>query len=134
MKKTLTLLIETLIVLLLVSFAAFGAVRPPSPSDRDAIRLTWSYPDSEMPNIAKFRVYSGAASGVYDTFVDVPADVAKVAQFDVTGFVGVKFFVATAVDENGIESLPSTELVIVVSPRPGAPADFSGTRITILVD
>ena len=117
-----------------VSIASFAAVRPPKPSDRDVIRLTWTFPDSELASVSSFRIYQGTASNVYDTYIDIPVVNGKVAQIDVTGVVGARFFVATAVGTNGLESLPSVELRLDINGRPTSPSALTGTRITILVD
>jgi hypothetical protein len=127
-------MIKKLIAFVLISLATLGAVRPPSAADQDAIRLTWSDDNNPAGSIAKYKVYVGDTSGLYQSVIEVPGDGPKLAEFDVTGVSGPRFFAATAVDANGLESLPSPELRLDIKARPSAPSNLNGTRITIYVD
>lgn len=114
----------------LASVIAFSQVRPPKAADKDVVKLAWDYEDSSQ--IAVFRIYVGTREGTYDRHIDIPAD-SRTAQIDLTAG-SIHYFTATAVDANGVESLPSNAVSVNVTPRPASPSNLTGTRITILVD
>ena len=119
-------------LVLLASLLSLGAVqRPPSPADKEVVRLGWNYAQGS-DGIAKFKVYSGPSPGTYDTVTETEGfALSLVVPVPTTG---TYYFVATAVDTNGLESLPSNEVSAVITSRPVAPNNLTASRITILID
>lgn len=122
---------KLLILALLSSFTLTAQVRPPKPTDKDAVRLAWDYEQGVTPAI-KFRVYYGNTPGNYVAFVETTG-LEKTVSVNVPE-PGVYYFTATAIGLGGVESLPSGEVSHTIIPRPSPPANLSGTRITIFVD
>ena len=86
-----------LIILCFASTAAFGQVK---------ITLAWN--PSISPNIAGYNVYYGQASGSYTTVIKVGnTNLASITNLTVGT---TYYFVATAMDTSGIESVFSNEL------------------------
>lgn len=123
---------NTLLAFLLLAASTFAAgPRPPGPGDRDFARLQWNYAQGGTPAVT-FRVYYGRQPGQYEGFVDTIDDTRQ-ADVELSA-PGDWYFVATALAENGLESLPSNEVVYTVVPRPNPPNDTKVTRFTLFVD
>lgn len=122
---------KALVLALLSSFTLVAQVRPPKPTDKDAVRLAWDYEQGTTPAV-KFRVYYGKSPGNYSAFVDT-VGLEKTLSVDVPDS-GVYYFAATAIASGGLESLPSGEVSHTIVPRPASPVNLNGTRITIFVD
>ena len=84
----------------------------------DTVELTWNQnPES---NIAGYRVYWGTESGTYTESLEVVQVGAKVENLDFIKSGGY-YFVVTAFNTEGLESLPSDELALVLPSKPSQP-------------
>lgn len=119
------------ILLAVVALSALAAVRPPKPNDKDFIALNWDYTQGTTA-AEKFRVYHGRTPGTWDGFVDT-AGLEQKADIEVTS-PGDWYFTATALSADGLESLPSNTLRVVIAERPQSPGNLTGRRITVFVD
>lgn len=115
----------------LVSNRAGAVVAPPSPTDQESVLLIWDYEDGDVP-AAKFKVYVGTVSGVYDRAIET--DNSGVRSKEIELSTGTYYFVVTAVSADGIESLPSNEATYTTPRRPNSPTNLRGNRITIIFD
>lgn len=98
------------LVLVMVSLALTGCVvgQHPGASPTGSVTLRWD-PNTE-PDLAGYKVYSSTLSGLYgDPIATLPP---SVTMYQSTGLVkGVTyFFVVSAYNSQGIESLPSEEV------------------------
>lgn len=84
--------------------------------------------------IANFKLYYGTSSGNYSNSVTV----GRVHSYTLTGLSnGTKYFAATAIDNNGVESDYSNEVTKVVSDTTAYLAwdwPTTNTDLTLLVD
>jgi len=91
--------------------------------------LAWD--PSSSPNIAGYRLYSGTTSGVYSQTTEIGSVTSALVSNLVTG--KTYFFVVTAYNTIGIESLPSNEVPYLVpssSPLPTPTAKPTPTPTT----
>lgn len=121
---------KLLLLALIGSFTVFAQVRPPKPADKNILKLAWDYAQGETPAV-KFRVYYGTTAGSYIANVDT-AGLEQTAQLDLPA--GTYYLTATAVDADGLESLPAPEITATIKKSPASPNNLTTTRITILVD
>jgi hypothetical protein len=79
---------------------------PPPPPMNTTATLTWNAVTSS--NLAGYRLYMGATSGVYGT----PIDVGKVTSYVVNNLTpgNTFYFVVTSYNGSGVESTPSNEV------------------------
>jgi VCBS repeat-containing protein len=89
------------------------------------VTLAWS-PNSE-PDLAGYKLYYGTESGIYSQ----TNDVGNVTEYTVTGLDAGRsyFFALSAYDTEGLESVPSSEVVLDVT-APTVPTDLSGNAVS----
>lgn len=72
------------------------------------VQLSWDFPAS-MDGIVGFKIYRGTSSGSY--YQEYSFGITQQAQVSFDWVAGeVEYFVCTAVDNQGLESLPSNEV------------------------
>lgn len=103
-----------------------GAVQPAPSTDIGAL-IYWD-PNPET-DIAGYTIYSGKASGSYDSTISIQPDEKKEIDGGPKQFKELRlplgethFFVVTATNEAGLESLPSNEVAITTPSAPESPA------------
>lgn len=87
---------------------AIGFMLVPTTPPQKKYFLTWDYPTSEIDRIDHFNVYTrfNADSGKWVLYAAIPANTQTV---EMRATNSQSFFIVTAVDKNGIESLPNTK-------------------------
>lgn len=96
-----------------------------------SIQFQWTIPTenedgSVLTNLAGFRLYQSSVSGSYTTpVVDIANPSISIYTLDNVD-LGEWYFVVTAYNSDGVESVYSNEVVktIAVPPRPKAPTGF----------
>ena len=107
------------------SFALYHA-QDSLPISSDAI-LSWDAPTTNadgttLTDLAGYKIYVGRATGVYDAGV---IDVGNILTITLTNFCeGVYFFVATAYDTSGNESVYSNEVSKSLNLPPAMPGNM----------
>ena len=105
-----------LALLAIIAITVFAVGRTPTPPA--SVTLAWDA-SSGTNVIVNYKVYYGPASGNYTNVVSAGTNLTVT----VTGLArGVQyFFVATAIDNNALESDYSTEVSTVTKSQPAAP-------------
>ncbi len=84
-----------------------------------SVSLAWDA--NPEPDVVGYRLYSGTESGRYSTVTDVPDQTTATIGLP---SAGTYYVVVTASNSAGLESLPSSELVVEVTPVDGEPPVF----------
>ncbi len=98
-----------------------------------AADINFSWTQNTESDLAGYRIYNSLTSGLYsygeeNAVAIIPVGEGTVTVEDVTD--GMKYWVITAYDTDGNESLPSNELSIMLdTSAPTAPQDFTVTVI-----
>jgi hypothetical protein len=103
-----------------IAIAYSGPPTGPPPTTHDGVteEITFAWNPNPETDIAGYRLHWGADSGVYLTSVDVGNVTTGKLDLPVGGD---SFTVVTAYNTSGLESLPSNEVRVDLTP-PGAPA------------
>jgi len=103
MKKRFFIVIVTA---LLIMAGAMCWTAPSAQAGTSDVTIAWDH-SVDLPYIDGYRIYYGTESGKYGA----PIFVGKVSQYTVSGLAdGTYYFVLTAIDPRGLESVPTPEV------------------------
>lgn len=122
---------KTRFSIITLAFLMFVAATPPSETSKYVVRLTWDA--NAETDLAGYRMYQGVESGVYDKTFDISA---PTTTFEATDLLAktTYFWVVTAYNTSGLESLPSNEVSYKTGPWGSPPYGLTVDRVRIVMD
>ena len=111
-------------------FASSAQIQP-NPAQQFSVKIAWT-PNPDSDNVTQYRLYSGFSAGLYNDMTTFQRDTLEqvVIDGDSGNYVGTTtqlplgrtiFMALTAVNREGLESLPSVEIQYAVPDRPHPP-------------